>query len=134
FDMAAKMVAGVQTYEQEIAIQKDAGEQIIEIVSDSAGETSHSLEALGLAQAQFGLAGIGGVLGHNKTGVWLSARTGNAPGGPANPGGSTTGARPVMVDTEAVALAINHLLKEAVAFFGVGRADKVAEMRRRQGR
>jgi hypothetical protein len=48
--VAADGVAAPDLVEQEVAVAQDAGEQVVEVVGDAAGQLAHRLHLLGLAE------------------------------------------------------------------------------------
>ncbi len=61
FNVAAKRVGGIELGEQQIAVEQEAGEEIIEIVGDASGEAADDLHFLGLAELLLEPGAFGGV-------------------------------------------------------------------------
>jgi hypothetical protein len=71
FDVLAKTVTRGQTCREQIAIQKNAGEKVVEVVGDTARQSADHLHFFSFAKLLFDAAACGRVFKHRDEEDWL---------------------------------------------------------------
>src|SRR5579864_4351293 len=118
-------MVGFEIGHEQVAIQKDSGEEIVEVVGDASGQTTDGLQFLGLAKALGHLLVMGSILGEDEREVGLAVCAGYPPAGPAQRTAVVAIGR--RIELKAVALPLEQFAKKAFAFRTILRVNEIAK-------